>query len=130
MVAMLNASKVTDDATIASKWSMPPQIGRNRNPPHVITVNYTPLHFPSLPKQNPRQGKESKETQPLDPSNKSTVPRTKNTTSNMDNSSNHSNASVTSGGTSFTKEDGQSLLTSLTELFMEDMKNHTTHQDQ
>jgi hypothetical protein len=67
-VAMLNASKVPDDATIASKWSMPPQIGRNRNPPNTITVNYTPSHFPPLPKQNPRQGKESKETQPLDPS--------------------------------------------------------------
>jgi hypothetical protein len=57
MVAMLNASKVPDDATIASKWSMPPQIGRNKNPPNTITVNYTPSHFPTLPKQNPRQEK-------------------------------------------------------------------------
>jgi hypothetical protein len=31
-VAMLNASRVPDEVTVASKWSQPPQLGRNRQP--------------------------------------------------------------------------------------------------
>jgi spore germination cell wall hydrolase CwlJ-like protein len=39
----------------------------------------------------------------------------------MDNGSNHSNASPISAGTTFTKEEGVSVFTSLTESFMMDM---------
>jgi hypothetical protein len=48
----------------------------------------------------------------------------------MDNNSTHSNASATSTGTTFTKEDGHSLCTTLTESFIEDMKTQTAQQNQ
>jgi hypothetical protein len=41
---------------------------------------------------------------------------------NSENNSTYSNILATSAGTNFTKEDGQSLFTSLTESFMEEMK--------
>jgi hypothetical protein len=53
---MLNASRVPDDATVVSKWSHPPQIGRNKNPPTTMMVNYTPTDFPTLQKKSRKVG--------------------------------------------------------------------------
>jgi hypothetical protein len=46
-VAMLNASRVPDDATVTIKWSKPPQIGQYRQPRTANTVNYTTDNFPA-----------------------------------------------------------------------------------
>jgi hypothetical protein len=125
-VAMLNAARVPDNATVVSKWSQPPKIGRNKHPPTTMTVDYTPTDFPDLKKTNHQantrqtSAKDDQATSPL---------RKKPTGSNFDNTSTHSNASATSAGTTFTKEDGQSLFTSLTESFLEDMKSQAAQQN-
>jgi hypothetical protein len=53
----------------------------------------------------------------------------KTTNKKSENNSTYSNVSATSTGTNFTKEDGQSLFTSLTESFMEEMKSQTAQQN-
>jgi hypothetical protein len=123
---MLNTSRVPDNATVASKWSQPPKIGRNKHPPTAMTVNYTPTDFPDLKKTN-HQGN-TRQTSEKD--DHSPAPLQKKTTaSNFNNTSTHSNTSATSAGTTFTKEDGQSLFTSLTESFLEDMKSQAAQQN-
>jgi hypothetical protein len=69
-----------------------------------------------------------KQKQPRKPKDIETgTSRTKGQEKNhqLDSSSTHSNVSATSGGTTFTREDGQSLFTSLTESFISDMKSQT-----
>jgi hypothetical protein len=46
-----------------------------------------------------------------------------------ENNSTNSNASATTAGTSFTREEGQSLFTTLTESFTEDLKSQTAQQN-
>jgi hypothetical protein len=105
--ALLSAYRVPDDETIASHWSKPPST--RRHPPPAVTVNYSQQDFPAMvstqPKQRkPKQGQQAQQSAPLE------------------SASVHSVVSATSAGTTFTKEDGQSLFTSLTESFMDDMK--------
>jgi hypothetical protein len=123
-VIMLNASRIPDEVTVASKWSQPPQRkGCNCNPPKAITVNYTPTDFPDLQKM-PKHEKYDNQNTTTPVSNKK-----KTTNKNSENDSTHSNVSATSAGTTFTKEDGQSLFTSLTESFMEEIKSQTAQQN-
>jgi hypothetical protein len=124
-VAMLNAARVPDNASIVSKWSQPPKIGRNKYPPTTMTVNYTPTDFPDLNKTNHQAN--TRQSSAKDPA--AAPSRKKPNGSNFDNTSTHSNASATSAGTTFTKEDGQSLFTSLTESFLEDMKSQAAQQN-
>jgi hypothetical protein len=113
--ALLSATAIPDDITVASRWSKPPQL--NQQPPKAVIVNYTDQHFPPTTNTRPQTN------QPKNNHNHSTSANGKG--SLIDNSSNHSNASATSAGTTFTREDGQSLFTSLTESFMEDIKSQT-----
>jgi hypothetical protein len=125
-VAMLNAARVPDNATVVSKWSQPPKIGQNKHPPTTMTVNCTPTDFPDLNKINHQVDTRQSSTK----DDQATAPsRKKSNGSNFDNTSTHSNASATSAGTTFTKEDGQSLFTSLTESFLEDMKSQAAQQN-
>jgi hypothetical protein len=110
--ALLSAYKVPDDATIVSQWSKPPST--RRQPPPAVIVNYSEQDFPSM--VNTSKNK-PKRRQP--PNNVNAVPPGQP----IDNVSVHSNASATSAGTNFTKEDGLSLFTSLTESFVEDLKS-------
>jgi hypothetical protein len=124
---MLNASRIPDNTMVASKWSQPPHIGRNKRPPTTMMVNYTPTDFPALQKKSRKEftGKNP------DTANRMTASlRGKRTPSNLDNTSTHFNASATLAGTPFTKEDGQSLFTSLTESFVEEMKCQAAQQHQ
>jgi hypothetical protein len=110
--ALLQAMAVPDDATVASKWSKPPNT--HRQPPRAISVNYSEKNFPDL--THTANSKKWK-THTADTS------ETTNSAAQIDTASNHSNASATSAGTTFTREDGQSLFTSLTESFMDEIKS-------
>jgi hypothetical protein len=126
-VGMLNASRIPNDATVASKWSQPPQIGRTTNgPASARTVNYTPTNFPALRKKA-RKGKTCQNSDTTDIS--TATAQKKENINNIDSASTHSNASATSVGTTFTKEDGQSLFTSLTKSFIDDMKSQSAQQN-
>jgi hypothetical protein len=124
---MLNASKIPDDATVASKWSQPPQMGRNTSgPASARTVNYTPTNFPALRKNRKEKTGQNGDTTEI----ATTKAHKKENINNINNTSTHSNASTTSVGTTFTKEDGQSLFTSLTESLIDDMKSQSAQQNQ
>jgi hypothetical protein len=112
---MLAKAEIPDTDNVSSKWSHAPRI--NRPPTKAVIVNYTEQDFPNLknpPKKPTPNRSVGSKTQPPD-----------NQQDRMDHSSNHSAASATSGGTTFTREDGQSLFTSLTESFMSDIKSQT-----
>ena len=113
---LLATSPIPDDATVASKWSNPPQAPQQ--PPRAVTVNYTGSNFPSMTKHN--QESRAKKSLPTEEQNQVMGP--------LDASSVHSHASGTSGGTTFIKEDGVSLLTSMTESLMEDFKSQCRSQ--
>jgi hypothetical protein len=111
---------VPDDATIASKWSIPPRFTKF---PTTVSVNYSDRDFPAMPKQKSRQKSSTRKPdsssshtmqQPEPPSNQS-----EHRTQPMDASSTHSNATVVSGGTAFTKDDCTSLFMALTESMVE-----------
>jgi hypothetical protein len=127
-VAMLNASRIPNDATVAFKWSHPPQFGRTTNgPASTRMVNYTPTNFPALRKKA-RKGKTGQNSDTADIST-ATAQKNENI-NNIDSTSTHSNASATSVGTTFMKEDGQLLFTSLTKSFIDDMKSQSAQQNQ
>jgi hypothetical protein len=102
--ALLQSMVVPDNATVASKWSKLPNT--HRQPPRAISVNYSEKKLPDL--TNTANSKKWK-THTADTS------KTTASAAQIDTASNHSNASATSAGTTFTREDGQSLFTSLTE---------------
>jgi hypothetical protein len=110
--ALLLAIVAPDDATVASRWSKPPNT--HRQPPRAISVNYSDKKFPDL--TNTANSKKWK-THTADTS------ETTASAAQIDTALNHSNASATSAGTTFTREDGQSLFTSLTESFMDEIKS-------
>jgi hypothetical protein len=112
---MLTNVFIPDDVTVASKWSRAPRI--NKPPTKSVVVNYDHDSFPALP---PTQ-KHDNSTPKQYAKNNSTAPPLQQ----FDNVSTHSNASATSAGTSFTREEGQSLFTSLTESLMSDIKSQT-----
>jgi hypothetical protein len=104
------ASDIPDDLTANSKWSKPPQF--RQQPPRAVTVNYTEANFPSMTKNNQTK----RATQNTHQATTAPAPQ-------IESTSVHSHASATSAGTNFTKDDGISLFTTLTESFMEDMKS-------
>jgi hypothetical protein len=110
---MLAKAQPTEETTGESKWNTSPKL--NKPPTRAVIVNYSEQDFPNLSNRPGRNQKKADN-------------RLRNSTkkqTNMDSSSTHSNVSATSGGTTFTKEDGQSLFTSLTESFISDMKSQT-----
>jgi hypothetical protein len=127
-VAMLNDSRIPDEVTVAAKWSKPPQIGRHRSSNTASIATYTHDEFPELEKKPSKRGK-SRNQQTDTTDNLTASSKKKTTNRNNDQNSTHSNASTTSAGTSFSKEDGQSLFTTLTESFIEDMKSQTAQQN-
>jgi hypothetical protein len=109
---LLSAYAVPDAATIASSWSKPPSTCRQ--PPKAVIVNYSQQDFPSMVKTSKPRATKATPT-----SNTHFTPQQ----APLDTASVHSNTSATSAGTNFTKEDGQSIFTSLTESFMDDLKS-------
>jgi hypothetical protein len=126
---MLNASNVPDEVTVASKWSQPPKIGRSRQFPTDTTENYSTTDFPEIQKK-PRRVQDRNGSTPTTDNSTGNSSRQKATGKNADQHLTNSNVSATSAGTSFTKEDGQSLFTTLAESFIEDMKSQTAQQNQ
>ena len=113
--ALLANAIESDDATIASKWSNAPKL--NRPPTTAVIVNYSDVNFPpmvSSKKSRKKHTPKSHEAQ-----------QTARTQDQALDSSVHSKVSATSAGTTFTREDGVSLFTSLTESFMSDMKSQS-----
>jgi hypothetical protein len=49
--ALLSATAIPDDITVASRWSKPPQL--NQQPPKAVIVNYTDQHFPPTTNTRP-----------------------------------------------------------------------------
>jgi hypothetical protein len=125
-VAMLSKA-APDDATIASKWSAPP---RSNKLPTMVSVNYSDLDFPVLPKQPTRQkpatraanGSASNSMNHAQTTGQHPETRTHPTDAS---SSTHSNATAASGGTIFTKDDCASLFTSLTESMVDKFEKQT-----
>jgi hypothetical protein len=112
--ALLQAIAVPNDTTVASRWSKPPNS-------HTSTATtghqrtFSDTNFPDL--TNTATSKKWK-THTADTS------ETTATAAQINNASNHSsNASATLAGTTFTREDGQSLFTLLTKSFMNEIKS-------
>jgi hypothetical protein len=112
---MLAKAEIPNTDTVTSKWSHAPRI--NRPPTKAVIVNYTEQDFPNLKSQSKRSQQNR--------SAGNATPQQDHQQTPMDNTSSHSVASATSGGTTFTREDGHSLFTSLTESFLSDMKSQT-----
>jgi hypothetical protein len=116
-VAMLSKSPIPDAGTIASKWSAPPQIHKL---PNSVSVNYSnkDKNLQELPTKQTQQPVSSFRKGNLSPA----------IVQPMDSSA-HSNASATSAGTTFTRDDAQSMFTSLTESFVERLDNQNAIMD-
>jgi hypothetical protein len=116
---MFSNAITSDDATLGSKWSQAPR--ENRPPTRQVTVNYTENNFPELRKKNSKKDANHAWKQNSEKPSESIDKSGRPDTEPPDNGSNHSKASPISAGTTFTKEDGVSLFTSLTESFMTNM---------
>jgi hypothetical protein len=107
-------SIISDDASNATKWSNAP----HRPPTQAVIVNYSDNNFPSLPAQ--RRGNRNSARSSQEPNEQQTA------SAPLDNaSSTHSKTSAASAGTTFTREGGISLFTSLSESFMADVKSQS-----
>jgi hypothetical protein len=116
---MFSNAITSDETTASSKWSQAPR--ENRPPTRQVTVNYTENNFPELRKKNPKNGNNQAWKQTPEKTNDSNETTRQTAMESTENGSNHSNASPISAGTTFTKEDGVSLFTSLTDSFMTEM---------
>jgi hypothetical protein len=111
MLSALNVEPLADSTSVASKWSYPPQLQSKHQPPKNVTVNYTE----TFPKPTPSNQHRRHQQQPN--------PTTGDESEKIDSHSAHSNASGTSAGSYFTKAEGESFFTSLTESFMESQRS-------
>jgi hypothetical protein len=135
------------DVTIVSQWSKPPNL--QKLPPKAVIVNYTDEHFPELATKSRRRNNQHNQendqrnnqttnniTKNHKHKNNSAERSTKSTISNKPHhSGNDEDSAVTgaSAGTSFTKEEGESLFTTLAESFIAEQEARTAeiiHQNQ
>ncbi len=115
--ARLSTFEGDDDAATISQWSKPPQL--HKPPTKAVIVNYSDNNFPSLPSKKARH----KNNKQQNSNQKSEEQNHQNETSS--HQSKGSAISTGTTGTTFTREDGVSLFTTLTESFMEESKNQT-----
>jgi uncharacterized Zn-finger protein len=112
---MLAKARIPDAVTVASKWSTAPKI--NKPPTSAVVVNYSTQSFPALKsttKKSNNRSSHNRHEHSTDPNFQA-----------LDNASTHSASSATSAGTNFTREEGQSLFTSMTNSILSDLKSQS-----